>query len=67
MIRSLSELTRDMEEPVWVKPGKASRFAKAPALSFLEQNLFRYNRKVYKEKSKEISVFTAGSPVREME
>ena len=67
MIRSLSELTRDMEEPVWVKPGKASRFARTPALSFLEQNLFRYNRKVYKEKSKEISVFTAGSPVREME
>ena len=53
MIRSLTELTKDMEEPVWIKPGKASRFAKAPALSFLEQNLFRYNRKEYKEKSAE--------------
>lgn len=67
MIRSLTELTKDMEEPVWIKPGKASRFAKAPALSFLEQNLFRYNRKEYKEKSAEIAVFTAASPVREME
>ena len=35
MIRSLSELTRDMEEPVWVKPEKPPGFAKAPALSFL--------------------------------
>ena len=53
MIRSLSEFTRDMEEPIWVKAGAESRFAKAPALNFLEQNLFRYHRGAYNEEQKE--------------
>ena len=47
MIRSLAELTKDMEEPVWIAPGKQSRFADSPALDFLEQHLFRYHRSVY--------------------
>ncbi len=51
MIRSLSEFTRDMEEPIWVKAGAESRFAKAPALNFLEQNLFRYHRGAYNEET----------------
>lgn len=67
MIRGLAGLTRDMEEPLWVKPGKKSRFAHGSALSFLEQNLFRYNKQVYKEPQQEIRIFSAGDPVREME
>ena len=43
MIRSLAELTKDIEEPVWVAPGRKSRFADAPALDFLEQHLFRFS------------------------
>ena len=67
MIRSLSEFTQDMEEPVWVKPGEASRFAEVPALHFLEQNLFRYHRKTYEKEQKEVQIFLAGNPEKEME
>ena len=67
MIRSLSEFTRDMKEPIWVKAGAESRFAKAPALNFLEQNLFRYHRGAYNEEQKEVQIFQAGNPEREME
>ena len=67
MIRSLSEFTRDMEEPIWVKAGAESRFAKASALNFLEQNLFRYHRGAYNEEQKEVQIFQAGNPEREME
>ena len=67
MIRTLSELTKDMEEPLWVKPGEHSRFAKAPALNFLEQNLFRYRKETYEKEQEEVAIFCAGSPKREME
>lgn len=56
-----------MEEPIWVKAGAESRFAKAPALNFLEQNLFRYHRGAYNEEQKEVQIFQAGNPEREME
>ena len=67
MIRSLSEFTKDMEEPIWIKPGSESRFAAAPALNFLEQNLFRYHRKTYEKEQDEVQIFQAGNPEREME
>ena len=67
MIRSLSEFTREMEEPIWVRPGDGSRFAGAPALDFLEQNLFRYRRKIYDREPENIRIFQAGNPEREME
>lgn len=67
MIRSLSEFTKDMEEPIWIKPGSESRFAAAPALNFLEQNLFRYHRKTYEKEQDEVQIFRAGNPEREME
>lgn len=67
MIRSLSEFTKDMEEPIWIKPGSESRFADAPALNFLEQNLFRYHRKTYEKEQDEVQIFRAGNPEREME
>ena len=47
MIRGLCELTKETEEPVWIKAGEKSRFAHSPALSFMEKNLFRYRRQVY--------------------
>ena len=67
MIRSLSEFTKDMEEPIWIKPSSESRFADAPALNFLEQNLFRYHRKTYEKEQDEVQIFQAGNPEREME
>ena len=37
MIRGLCELTKETEEPVWIKAGEKSRFAHSPALSFMEK------------------------------
>lgn len=66
MIRGLSGLTKELEDPIYVKPGKDSRFAKAPALQFLEQNIFRYKKSSYEKAQEEICLFSAGSPLMEM-
>ena len=67
MIHRLSELTREIEEPVLLKDVKKSRFSQAPALHFLEKNIFRYRKNVYKKKQDEICMFSATSPLKEME
>ena len=67
MIRSLADLTKDIEEPIWVAPSKKSRFADAPALAFLEQHLFRYHKTVYDREQQEIRIFSARDPEKEME
>lgn len=67
MIRSLCDLTKDILDPVWIAPGSKSRHARAEALAFLEQNIFRYHKKTFSGKQDSIRVFCAGDPVREME
>ena len=66
MIRTLAELTNDLEDPVYLKASGQSRFAQAPALQFLEQHIFRYRKAVYQEEQNEISIFEAASPLEEM-
>lgn len=67
MIRSLCDLTKDILDPVWIAPGSKSRHARAEALAFLEQNIFRYHKKTFSGKQDSIRIFCAGDPVREME
>lgn len=67
MIHTLSELTKDIEEPVMIEAGEKSRFASAPALGFLEKNLFRYRRNSYEKEQEEIQLFSAKSSLKEME
>lgn len=67
MIHTLSELTRDLEEPVLLTAGERSRFAGTPALDFLEKHIFRYRKQVYEKKQDEIRIFSALSPRKEME
>lgn len=55
-----------MEEPVRVMAGVHSRFAKSPALMYLEQNLFRYGRKPYEKPTEEIELWEAINPLEEM-
>ena len=66
MIRTLAELTKDLDEPVYLKPSGRSRFAQAPGLQFLEKNLFRYRKAVYPGNSQETEMFAAASPLAEM-
>ena len=58
-----AEVTRG--EDVFVKGGP-NRFAEAPALCYLEQNLFRYQYEPYMEKQREIHMFEALSPREEV-
>ena len=67
MLHGLSGLTRDIEEPVLLKDVRKSRFAKAPALHFLEKNIFCYRKNVYRRKQDEICMFSAVNPLSEME
>ena len=58
-----AEVTRG--EDVFVKGGP-NRFTEAPALCYLEQNLFRYQYEPYTEKQCEIRMFEALSPIEEV-
>ena len=58
-----AEVTRG--EDVFVKGG-LNRFTEAPALWYLEQNLFRYQYEPYMEKQREIRMFEALSPREEV-
>lgn len=57
----------EIKREIWCRPGGKWRFCHAPALNFLEQNLFRYPRRIYEEEQEEIQIFAAASPLREME
>lgn len=67
MICTLSELTKEIDEPIFITPGKYSRFSKAPALGFLEKNVFRYRKAAYDKHQEEIRIFSAKSALRELE
>lgn len=58
-----AEVTRG--EDVFVKGGP-NRFTEAPALCYMEQNLFRYQYEPYTEKQCEIRMFEALSPREEV-
>ena len=68
-VADLVELAAEAEgtrgEDVFVKGGP-NRFTEAPALWYLEQNLFRYQYEPYMEKQREIRMFEALSPREEV-
>ena len=68
-VEDLVELAAEAEvtrgEDVFVKGGP-NRFTEAPALWYLEQNLFRYQYEPYMEKQREIRMFEALSPREEV-
>lgn len=67
MIKQLTSLTRDISEPVILKGGEKTRFSEAPALDFLEKNLFRYNGRSFNGEPENIRMFVAANPADEME
>lgn len=68
-VADLEKLAAEAEvergEGLFVKGG-ANRFAKAPALHYLEQNLFRYQYEPYAGEQQEIHMFEALSPREEV-
>lgn len=51
----------------WVRADGYGRFAQAPALDFLEKEIFRFRRKSYPDATEEICLFTARDPRGELE
>lgn len=52
---------------IWIGPSEKSRFASSPALSFIEENLFRYRTgEPYAEPQEEIKIVRAADPASEM-
>ena len=62
MIHTLSGLTNDLDDPVYLKEEKKGRFSDAPALGFLEQHLFRYRKAAYGKSQDEIRYFAGRIP-----
>lgn len=67
MIHTLAKLAGDIDEPVRIEAGEHSRFSRAPALGFLERHLFRYRKSVYEKEQDEIRIFSAATPLKELE
>ena len=65
LVRLAAEAEVERGEDVFVKGG-INRFTQAPALCYLEQNLFRYQYEPYTEKQREICMFEALSPREEV-
>ena len=67
MISSLLAISPEAAEPFFISAGEGKgRFASAPALSFLEQHIFRHSRAVYKKKCPELDAFYAGTRAQEL-
>ena len=65
LVKLAAETEGTRGEDVFVKGGP-NRFTEAPALCYLEQNLFRYQYEPYTEKQCEIRMFEALSPREEV-
>ncbi len=66
MIHTLANLTKQLEDPVYLKETENSRFANASALGFMEKHIFRYEKSVFEEEQDEIQMFRASTPLNEM-
>ncbi len=70
MIRSLSDMARRQQVEIheqWIRADGHGRFSQAPALDFLEKEIFRFRRKSYAADTEEIRLFTAQDPKEELE
>ncbi len=65
LVKLAAEAEAERGEDIFVNGGP-NRFAKAPALHYLEQNLFRYQYEPYMEEQQEIHMFEALSPREEV-
>ena len=67
LVRMCQEGRIEIEETVHLSHNEHSRFAQAPALMALEENIFRYNSRPYKKKQDEITIRVMDDPRIELE
>lgn len=69
MVSSLVKIAAEnrvkVEDPVYLYDSVPYRFRNAPAMAFLEKNLFRYSMKKYEEEQESISLHAAHNPKQE--
>lgn len=69
MATSLIEIAKEekvkIDEPVCLYGGTPYRFQENEVFAFLERNLFRYEKRVYKKEQKLIGLHAAGNPKEE--
>lgn len=67
LLKIAQELKIEVEEPVVLEPGEKKRYKEAPALFFMEQNLFRGHSKKWKGAVDNIRIANAKNPREELE
>ena len=71
MVTSLVKIAGEekvlVEEPVCLYQEPVWRFRNAPALAFLEKELFRYSGRTYREKQSNVRIYAATNPRMEVE
>ena len=71
MVTSLVKIAGEekvlVEEPVCLYQEPIWRFRNAPALAFLEKELFRYSGRTYREKQSNVRIYAATNPRMEVE
>lgn len=65
LVKLAAEAEVERDEDAFVSGG-VNRYVKAPALQYLEQNLFRYQYEPYEHRQQEIHMFEALSPREEV-
>ncbi|MBQ7840053.1 MAG: helicase-exonuclease AddAB subunit AddB [Lachnospiraceae bacterium] len=66
LMRLAQETQTQIREPIILNPKVSPRFANAPAISHLEQQLFRYPVKPYTEEGSEIRILEASTQKEEV-
>lgn len=66
LLQLANETQTEVEEPLWMGNGETKRFQKAPALFFLEQNLFRRWFRKYPKETEELQLYSLRNPRAEL-
>lgn len=65
LVKIATENHIEVEDPVYLYDSVPYRFKNAPAMAFLEKNLFRYSMKKYDQEQETISVHVTHNPKKE--
>lgn len=66
LMKMAADIPVEVSEPVVLEPGAKRRYVNAPALFFMEQNLFRTTYRKWQEETEDISITRAKNPREEL-